>query len=241
MHRVEHLMGMPIIVAGCDDDRLLDRVFDWFHEVDERFSTYKPDSELNRLNRGELALSDTHPDLRHVLRRCEELRGETGGYFDAGEDPTGLVKGWSVDRAAAILDDAGVSTFAINAGGDMVVRGGSWRVGIQHPVVRDAVAKALELSDCALATSGEYARGAHIVDPHTGLPPEGLLSVSVLGPDLGTADAYATAAFAMGVQRAHHWLARLRGYESLVILGDGRLLSTPGFDALEAGRGLVPA
>jgi FAD:protein FMN transferase len=236
MHRVEHIMGMPIVVAGCDDEGLVDRVFNWFREVDGRFSTYKHDSEINRLNRGELALGEAHADVHEILRRCHELRVETNGYFDAGDDPTGFVKGWSVDRAAGILDAAGVPDFAINAGGDMVVRGGPWRVGIQHPLERDAIAKALELSDVALATSGEYARGQHIVDPHTGLRPKGVLSVSVLGRDLGTADAYATAAFAMGAGLAPHWLARLRGHDSMVILADGRVLSTPGFDSHEALR-----
>jgi thiamine biosynthesis lipoprotein len=234
MHRVEHVMGMPIIVAGCEDDAAVDRVFDWFREVEERFSTYRPDSEISRLNRGELSLDGTHADVRWVLRRCEELREETDGFFDAGVDPTGLVKGWSVDRAAAILDEAGAGYFAINAGGDMVVRGGPWRVGIQHPEIRLAVAKTLELSDRALATSGEYARGAHILDPHTGRPPEGILSVTVLGSELGTADAYATAAFAMGAGRAPHWLARLRDHESILILADGRVLSTPGIDSYES-------
>ena len=85
----------------------------------------------------------------------------------------------------------------------MRLRGGAlpeprWRVGIQHPQIRDRIAAVVEADDLAVATSGAYTRGDHVVDPHTGRPPEGVLSVTIAGPDLATADAYATAAFAMG-------------------------------------------
>jgi thiamine biosynthesis lipoprotein len=140
------------------------------------------------------------------------------------------VKGWSVDRAARIFDEAGCRDYAVNAGGDMVVRGSLWRVGIQHPLERDRVAKVVEATELAIATSGEYERGAHVLDPHTHRPPAGVLSVTITGPDLATADAYATAAFAMG-ERGPAWTARLAGYEAMTILADGRVLSTPGFPA----------
>jgi FAD:protein FMN transferase len=68
-----------------------------------------------------------------------------------------------------------------------------------------------------------------VLDPHSGAAPTGILSVTITGPDLATADAYATAAFAMGGRRATNWTARLRGYEAMTILDDGRVLSTPGF------------
>lgn len=234
MHRLEHVMGMPIVVEVRDDgvtQSQLDGVFEWFEWVDRTFSTYKDDSEISRIARGELDVADAHPDVAWVLERCAQLKEETRGYFDAYAggtlDPSGLVKGWSVDRAAAMLDDAGIEAYAVYAGGDVRVRGGDWRVGIQHPTMKDAVAKVIEADDLAVATSGEYERGAHVLDPHTGRPPEGVLSVTVVGPDLATADAYATAAFAMGSALAPHWLARLRGYDALIILGDERVLTTP--------------
>jgi thiamine biosynthesis lipoprotein len=242
VRRVEFVMGMPIVVDLRDepvDEQALDQLFDWLRLVDATFSTYKEDSEISRLNRGELALADANSDVREVLARCDELLEETGGYFDArfdggSVDPSGLVKGWSVDRAAAILNDAGLRNYAINAGGDIRLRGGAlpdtaWRVGIQHPGVREGVAAIVEGDDLAVATSGEYARGQHVLDPHTGRPPSGVLSVTITGPDLATADAYATAAFAMGADRAPPWTARLRGYEAMTILADERVLSTPGF------------
>lgn len=242
--RVEHIMGMPIVLDVRDDveDEVAERAFDWLRWVDATFSTYKPDSEISRLNRGELALEDAHPDVRDVLDRCEELRVETRGYFDmrapmpGAIDPSGLVKGWSVDRAADLLDDAGIRNYGISAGGDMRVRGRAvpdacWRIGIQHPLLRDRVAAVVEATDLAVATSGAYARGDHVVNPHTESPPSGVLSVTVCGPDLGTADAFATAAFAMGAV-GPHWTARLpRGFEAMTILADETVLSTGGFPA----------
>ena len=93
------------------------------------------------------------------------------------------------------------------------------------------MAAVLRTRDLAVATSGSYERGPHIVDPRTGRAPAGVASVTVLGPDLATADAYATAAFAMGVE-GPAWTAGLDDYDALTILADGRVLSTPGVAAL---------
>jgi len=244
IRRVEHVMGMPVVVDVRDegvDDGVLDAIFDWLRWVDATFSTYKDDSEISRLNRGELGLAHVHREVLAVIDRCEQLRVETGGYFDVRAaspdrvDPSGYVKGWSIDRAAALLDAAGVRNYAVNVAGDMRVRGRAvpelcWRVGIQHPLEPDKVAKTIDTTDLAVATSGEYARGQHVLDPHTHEPPRGILSVTITGPDLATADAYATAAFAMGAERAIHWTARLQGYEAMTVLADRRVLLTPGFD-----------
>jgi thiamine biosynthesis lipoprotein len=127
-----------------------------------------------------------------------------------------------------------VRNYAINAGGDVRLSGGalpddSWRVGIQHPLIRHSIAAVVELREGAVATSGTYERGEHVFDPHTRRPPEGVLSVTIAGPDLGVADAYATAAFAMGPERGPAWTARLRGYEAMTILADESVLFTSGF------------
>ncbi len=114
--RVEHVMGMPIVIDLRDDgagDDLLDLAFGEFREIDARFSTYRDDSEIMRINRGVLALADAHPDVREILDRCEELRSETRGYFDIRAadarmiEPSGLVKGWAVDRVSALLESRG--------------------------------------------------------------------------------------------------------------------------------------
>jgi FAD:protein FMN transferase len=239
---VEHIMGMPVTVDVRDeafDESALEQMFDSLRFADAIFSTYKEDSEISRVNRGELAVAAAHPDVREVLDRCEALRTETDGYFDmravGGDaiDPSGLVKGWAVDRAASILDGVGVRNYAVNVAGDMRLRGRAvpepcWSVGIQHPLEPNAIAAVVEANELAVATSGAYARGEHVIDPHTRRPPVGVLSVTITGPELATADAYATAAFAMG-EAGIHWTARLHGYEAMTILADARVLSTPGF------------
>jgi len=224
-------MGMPVRVGGDVDP---EPVFAWLAWVDATFSTYRADSQISRLDRGDLALADAHPLVRDVLERCDALRVETGGYFEvrAGGrlDPSGYVKGWAVERAAAVADG---NRFFIDAGGDVVLRGGPWRVGIRHPLQPRRVAAVIEVSDGAVATSGAYERGSHILDPHTGRPAEGTLAVTVVGPDLGTADAYATAAFAMG-DAGPRWTAGLAGWSAMTIAGD-RVLTTSSWPG--AGRG----
>jgi thiamine biosynthesis lipoprotein len=242
VRRVAHIMGMPVVVDVRDDDvdeRVLEQMFDWLRVVDAIFSTYKEDSEISRLSRGELAVVAAHRDVREVLGRCEALRIETDGYFDVRAatsdaiDPSGLVKGWAVDRAVSILEEAGVRNYAVNVAGDMRLRGRAvpepcWSVGIRHPLEPSAIVAVVEANDLAVATSGAYARGDHVLDPHTRRPPLGVLSVTITGPELATADAYATAAFAMG-EAGIHWTARLHGYEAMTILANERVLSTPGF------------
>jgi len=242
VRRVEQIMGLPVVVDIRDDDEAgpaLERMFDWLRWVDATFSTFKEDSEISRINRGELRRDDAHPEVRRVLDRCDQLCEETQGYFDmrapgGSIDPSGLVKGWAIDRAAAILDDAGLHNYAVSGGGDMRVLGRAvpeltWRVGIQHPLERQQVAAVVEATDLAIATSGAYARGDHVWNPHSGLAPSGVLSVTIVGPGLGTADAYATAAFAMGPERGPQWTARLKGYEAMTILADETVFKTGGF------------
>ena len=232
-------MGMAVVVELRDDERpdAVARVFDWLRDVDETFSTYKETSEISRLGCGELAPEDAREDVREVLARCEALRERTGGYFDLRAtgtlDPSGLVKGWSVDRGGEILEARGIRNYSINAAGDIRTRGAAlpepaWRTGIQHPELMDRVAAVVEANDLAIATSGAYVRGEHIVDPHTGNPPSGLLSVTIAGEDLGTADALATAVFAMG-EDGSAFAAALHPYAAYLILDDGTSLATDGF------------
>jgi thiamine biosynthesis lipoprotein len=231
-------MGMPIGIDLAGGDAIdVEPAFAWLREVDATFSTYRDDSAISRLDRGEVTLADCPPEVDEVLSRCLELERRTRGYFSARPagrlDPSGLVKGWAVGGAARLLAQAGARCFCINAGGDVVARGRPapdrpWRVGVRHPVEHDRLAAVLAVEDLAVATSGEYERGAHIVDPHTGAPPTGLVSVTVVGPDLATADAYATAAFAMGAD-GPAWTATLDGYDAMCVTSDHRVLSTPGF------------
>ena len=220
--------------APCDS--ALADVLSWLHHVDATFSTYRDDSDVSRFGRGELGVADLSRDVEDVLVRCIELTEQTAGAFDAFAvpapngtmlDPSGFVKGWSIERAAVILETAGAANFCINAGGDIAVRGESmpgtsWKVGIRHPAQADKLALVLEVrGSLGVATSATYERGAHIVDPRTGTPTTEVASATVIGPDLGTADAFATAAFVLGLD-AIEWIETQPGYHAYLITHDGR-------------------
>ncbi|MEV5485127.1 thiamine biosynthesis lipoprotein [Streptomyces auratus] len=209
----------------------------WLHHVDEVFSPYRPDSAISRLARGELSPADCSPEVREVLGLCTRVRRATDGWFshtpDGTLDPSGLVKGWAVERAWRILHTAGAHNLCVNGGGDLQLSGESapgvpWRIGIAHPLRPGALCTVVTGHDLAIATSGTAERGAHILDPHTGTPADGPASVTVVGRRLTLTDAYATAAFAMG-GRAADWLEHLDSYEAFAVLRDGRVWRTTGF------------
>ena len=210
-------------------ERLADDLFAWMRDVDARFSTFRADSEVCRTERRELAPADRSPHFVDVLESCAELWRETDGYFDVYAtgrlDPSGYVKGWAAEVASARLASAGSHNHLVNAGGDVRVRGGPrpgerWRVPLRHPWNGDGAFLILAVTDVGVATSGTYERGFHVVDPRTGRPAHGLRSVTVVGADLGRADAYATAAVAMA-RAGVDWLAGLDGYEVAVVTEDG--------------------
>jgi thiamine biosynthesis lipoprotein len=243
---VEHVMGTVVtfdVRATKPPRGAIESAVAWLHDVDAEFSTYRQDSAVSRFSRGELSRSAASDRLQWVIDRCERLRLDTDGFFDSyargSFDPSAVVKGWAVQCAADDLRIAGIERFCITAGGDVVVHGcpgrdRAWRIGIRHPHDAQALAGVIEADgDLAVATSGLYERGDHIVDPTSGQAPAGVLSVTVVGPDLGLADAYATAAFAMGPDGAA-WTLGLDGYEAMTILANASVLTTPGFPAVTA-------
>ncbi|MBO4209324.1 FAD:protein FMN transferase [Micromonospora echinofusca] len=234
-------MGTPISLDLADDlpaprlAELADLVFDWLREVDRRFSTYRSDSEVCRFDRRDVPFAAASADLRRVLADCADLWTATDGFFDVYAtgrlDPSGYVKGWAAQVASDRLLAEGAPNHCLNAGGDVRVRGTSstgrpWRIGIRHPFDATATCWVLTGTDLAVATSGVYERGHHVVDPRRGVPAYGLRSVTVVGPDLGVADAYATAAVAMGAA-GPGWLAGLAGYHHAVVTDDGRAVHSP--------------
>jgi thiamine biosynthesis lipoprotein len=238
---VEHCMGTVFsfdIRSPGVDRPALDQVVAWLHWVDRTFSTYRDDSDISRLGRGELDILDCAPEVADVLRRCAALNQETDGYFDchAGGrlDPSGYVKGWAIERASDMLIAAGSVNHCVNGGGDVQCCGSAaadrpWGVGIADPLRPRATIATVTGPDLAVATSGIAERGRHIVDPHTGARPAVLASVTVYGRRLADVDAYATAAFAMG-ERAAGWLTR-KALSALLVRADGRLVRVPAADA----------
>lgn len=241
--RTEDVMGMPVTVDVRDaavTDAALAAVFAELRRVDEMFSPFKETSAISRINSGVLALADAPALVSEVLALCGRFRETTHGYFEPWHqgrlDPSGLVKGWALARGAALLDARGYANYFVDGAGDVRTRGSSgdgeaWRVGIRHPVERDKVARVILARDLAVATSGTYEKGAHIYDPHTGRPATDLVSLTVAGPDIVTADVFATAAFAMGTAGIG-FIEAQPGYEAFAITPDLEGIFTSGFDAL---------
>jgi thiamine biosynthesis lipoprotein len=230
------------VPLGARHDGSLDAAIRWLHWVDRVFSPYRPDSDVSQLAEGAVTVDGCAPEMAEVVEACAFLRELSLGYFTASPwgrfDPSGYVKGWAVERAADILGAAGSASHLVNGGGDVQCAGGRpgtipapWRVGIAHPLERGRLALMVEAVDCAVATSGTAERGAHIANPRTGGPAEGLASVTVTGPSLSLADAFATAAFAMGPDLAREWTHSLDGYEAYAITAAGQTWQTSGFAA----------
>jgi thiamine biosynthesis lipoprotein len=219
-------------------EMLISQVFAYFEYIDDKFSTFKPNSEISLINQGALNIDEASFDMRTVFTLAEELRQETNGYFNiahAGKiDPSGLVKGWALSNAAQLLRDAGCENFYVEAGGDfqavgLNAEGRPWRVGIRSPFKMTEIVKILDIQDLGVATSGTYIRGQHIYNPVSGsLPDAEILSITVIGPDVYEADCYATAAFAMG-RTGIEFIATLEGFEGVMMDRNGQATFTSGF------------
>jgi thiamine biosynthesis lipoprotein len=244
VRHAEHVMGTVVsfdVPVAARHDGSLDAAIRWLHWVDRVFSPYRADSDVSLLARGEVTVDGCAPEVGEVLAACAFVCDLSGGYFTASPggqfDPSGYVKGWAVERAAALLARAGSADHLVNGGGDVQCAGGRragggcepWRVGIADPLRPGRLALVVEARDRAVATSGTAERGAHIVDPHAGRPATGLASLTVTGSSLALADAYATAAVAMGPARARDWTESLEGYEAYAITANGETWQTEGF------------
>ena len=211
----------------------LDAAFALLRAADERFSPFREDSELSRLDRGQVAPDEVSGQMREVLAIAERARVDSGGVFDIRTpegrlDANGVVKGWAAQRAADLLVAAGVVDFCLNAGGDVVVHGEPepgepWRVAIQDPRDPAAVLAVLDLRDGAVATSGTYQRGAHVWDGRTGSRDLPLLAATVVAADLTTADVLATTVLAMGPPGAD-W-AKAHGAAAVLTVPSGPRLA----------------
>jgi thiamine biosynthesis lipoprotein len=238
---VEHVMGMPISLAlrgrhagNATAAAAWSEVMAVLREVDRVFSTYRPDSAVSRLGRGEIPLEECPPEVSEVLGLAAVAERESHGAFSirlpgpGGRrvlDPSGVVKGWAVDRAAAALRELPDTDFCLSAGGDMTCRtldgdGVPWRIGIEDPADPSRVLAVVPVFTGAVATSGTAHRGQHLVDARSGRPPAGVASVTVVAESLTWADIDATAAYAQGPDAAR-WLETRRGRSGLVVWADG--------------------
>lgn len=236
-------MGMPIeieIVDAAASDTL-EAAFAYLVAIDKRFSTYKEDSEISRINRGEVAQSAASEEMREILVLAEKTKAETDGYFDIRRpdgliDPSGIVKGWAVQNVAMLIQRAGYEDYFVNAGGDIAMggknaEGEDWSVGIRNPFDFTEIVKVVYPRGKGIATSGSYVRGDHIYNPHApGEKLKDIVSVTIIGPNVLEADRFATAAFAMG-KGAIAFVESLWGFEGYAIDKDGTASMTSGLGA----------
>ena len=239
--QVGHVMNLPVSLTirgrHAADDRgraAWTEVMATLREVDAVFSTWRADSHVSRLGRGELTLADCPPEVAEVLALGELAERQSEGAFrvrrtgpggQAVLDPTGVVKGWAVERAADHLRALEATDFCLSAGGDMVCRtlgpdAPPWRVGIEDPHDPGRLVAVVPVATGAVATSGTAHRGEHLVDARTGRPPTGVASVTVVAASLTWADSDATAAYAHG-RDAARWLGGRPGRRGLVVWADG--------------------
>ncbi len=236
------LMGMPVTVEVLDPsatESAIEDVFAYFNYVDGKFSTYKETSEITQLNQKRLTFYHASSDMKLVFALAEQTKQETNGYFDIARngsyDPSGIVKGWAIYNAAALLRHSGYQNFYVDAGGDVQAdghnaRGEPWRVGIRNPFNLREIVKVTSISNLGIATSGTYVRGQHIYNPKHSLPLKSeIVSLTVIGPNIYEADRFATAAFAMGTAGIS-FIERLEGFEGYMIGNKGQATLTSGFE-----------
>lgn len=241
MQKTQLIMGMPVkveVVGQQNREEAIQKVFAYFQHIDRTFSTYKKDSEISRLNAGQLLRESLSQDVVEILKLAEDTKVETDGYFDIdtghGIDPSGIVKGWAIYNAAELLKARGISHFLIDAGGDIQVsgknkKGDAWRIGIRNPLNQKEIVKVLTVQDAGVATSGTYSRGQHVYNPHARHNEiQDILSLTVVGPTVYDADRFATAAFAMG-KNGIHFIEKIAGFEGYMIDKAGIAISTTGF------------
>ncbi len=246
-HYVHHLDVMGTVVtidvygeptlSASHASSLMERASTSLCEADEVFSIWKPDSPMSRLRRGEITIPTAPPQVAEVLDLCATARERSGGWFDpwalsGGVDPTGYVKGWAAQRALAALEDPAVMGAIVNAAGDIASFGGltrsqGFRFGIVNPFATREILCVVNGAG-ALATSGTYERGLHLIDPHTGSARTKVASASVTGPDLGLADALATAVAVAG-QMGLTMIDDIDGYDAMIVTPEGTLQWTAGF------------
>jgi thiamine biosynthesis lipoprotein len=236
-------MGMPITVEISDSfvaENVFAEVFSYFDYVEKKFSVFKDDSEISLINSGHIKEKDYSPEMKEVFLLSEATKKETEGYFDiklknGKYNPSGLVKGWAIYNAAKLLKKRGFNNFYVEAGGDIQVygkndQGQDWQIGIRNPFNKEEIIKVVALKDAGIATSGTYIRGQHIYNPYEITKPiTGIVSLTIIGPNVYEADRFATAAFAMG-EKGINFIESLAGFEGYIINKNGVATMTSKFE-----------
>lgn len=234
MRKISEHMGMPISIdlPKVNSKKIFEEIFDICEAIDQQYSPYKTTSELSKFWRGQLKERDLSENMKTIMQDCKEYESKTDGYFSAyyaGRfNPTGYVKAYAIKQIADYLDSKDITTYMINAGGDIYAKsapGHTWNIAINNPDNKVPLAT-LAVDTIAVATSGIYEKGSHIYDPHTKQPTEATLkSVTIFGKDIITADVFATAVFAMG-NKAMTFMKKQKDYTAIILDANGTILTT---------------
>lgn len=232
-------MTVMIEISDKANEEIFQKIFSYFEHIDKKFSTYKDDSEISKINKGILNKESWSEEMKEVFYLADETKKSTKGYFDILTpekkiDPSGIVKGWAIKNASHLLKSEGYKNFYINAGGDIELSGKNkdgvpWTIGIRNPQKIEENVKVLALTNKGVATSGNYVRGAHIYNPIEKERGSDVASLTVIGPNIYEADRFATAAFAMG-EKGIYFIEKLPGLEGYMINKKGMATMTSGFE-----------
>src|SRR5215813_168743 len=179
----------------------------------------------------ELAEARNRVGYQHVILNQKDgtiFFDKAGVELDLG----GIAKGYAVDRAVAVLKQHGVTSALVSSGGSTIYALGAppgkpaWEVEVQDPVERDKIATTVRLKDQSLSVSGSYekffeldgVRYSHVMDPRTGRPVQGVLSVAVITGDGTSGDALDNVFYALGVERSRAWLNKFSANEVIFFL-----------------------
>lgn len=234
-------MGMSVIIEIIDSNatvEVFDEIFNYLISIDERFSTYKENSEVTLYNEGKIVEKDLSNEMKEVLKLSEKTKLETDGFFDIvydGKiDPSGLVKGLAIYNTSELLCKKGFKNFYVEIAGDIEVRGlnnegKKWAIGIRNPFNKMENVKVVYLKDRGIATSGNYEKGKHIYNPKGKKLADEIASLTVIGPNVYEADRFATACFAMGIDGIN-FIEKLSGFEGYMIDHNGIATFTSNFE-----------
>lgn len=217
--------------------RLTDGAFDITFASLARYYDYRAGTQPSDSQREQLlpAIDYRHVKLDKAAHTVYYTQPQV--YVDLG----GIAKGYAVDRAIALLREAGVQHASVSAGGDSRVLGDRygrpWVVGIKQPRGAEGVAIKVPLNDSAISTSGDYERffiGAegerihHIINPRTGKSTDELASVSIIGPDGFDTDALSTSVFVLGAAKGLALIDKLPAFDAILITRAGKVAYSRG-------------
>ena len=242
MKETRLLMDMPITIEIVDsnvDEAFFSSLYRYFESIDHRFSIFRTDSEISRLNNGAITLEEASQEMQEIFRLAEKTKQETNGFFEIKRngtfDPSGIVKGYAIWQVSRLIDRAHFNDYYVDAGGDIQVggkntQGEKWKIGIRNPFNRNQNIKTVRLQTEGIATSGTSIRGQHIQNPFLpDKPITDIVSLTVIGPNIYEADRFATAAFAMG-KNGIHFIEQRQGLEGYIIDAKGVATWTMGFE-----------